>query len=90
MRAAGRNEYGLPWVEVEPVVRNLHLVSVDDLLTEDTVAVAESVSPCWVVERGERIEEASSETAETSVSESSVAFLFDDVFHVEAELGKTT
>jgi hypothetical protein len=87
--AARRSEYGLPWVEVKPVVRNLHLVSVDDLLTEDTVAVAESVSPRWVVQCGKRVEETSSKTTETSVSESSVAFLFDDVLHVEAELGKT-
>lgn len=29
-----------PGVEVKPVVRNLHLVAVDDLLLENTVAVS--------------------------------------------------
>jgi hypothetical protein len=84
-----RKQHDIPWVEVEPVVRNLHLVPINDFLTEDTIAVAKSVAPSWVVQCGKRVEEASSKTTETSVSQGCVAFLFDDVLHVEAELGKT-
>ena len=42
----------LPWVEVQPVVGNFDLVSVDNLLLKDTVAVAQAVTPGRVVERG--------------------------------------
>lgn len=80
----------LPGVEVEPVVWHLDLVSVDDLLLEDTVAVPEAVTPGRVVEGSQTVEEAGSETAETTVSESSIVLLFDDILDSEAELGETS
>ena len=80
----------LPGVEVEPVVWHLDLVAVDDLLLEDTVAVPEAVTPGRVVEGSQTVEEAGSETAETTVSESSIVLLLDDILDSEAEVGETS
>lgn len=74
----------LPGVEVEPVVWHLDLVAVDDLLLEDTVAVPEAVTPGRVVEGSQTVEEAGSETTETTVSESSIVLLLDDILDSEA------
>ena len=58
----------LPWVEVQPVVWNLNLVSIDDLLLKYAVAVSQGVSPSWIVECGKGIEEAGSQAPETAVT----------------------
>jgi len=79
----------LPWVKVEPVIWNLHLVSIDDLLLEDAVSVSKSVSPCWVIECCETVEEACSKPSKTAVAESSIMFLRDDVLNPETKLGKS-
>lgn len=42
----------LPRVEVEPVVGYFHLISIDDLLLENTISVSQAVAPGRVVERG--------------------------------------
>lgn len=72
-----------PRIEVEPVIGNLDLVTVDDFLLKDTIAVAEAVAPGRVVEGCHAVEEAGGETAETAVSEGGVVFLADYVFHAE-------
>jgi hypothetical protein len=79
----------LPWVEVEPVVGNFHLVSIHNFLSENTIAVPESVAPRWVVQCGERVQEACGKATETTVAQRSVAFLLDNVFHAESEIGQT-
>lgn len=53
----------LPRIEVQPIVRNLDLISVDNLLLEDTISISKSIAPSRVVERGERVEETSSQSA---------------------------
>jgi hypothetical protein len=78
-----------PGVEVEPVVRNLHLISIHNLLTENTVAVPESVTPCRIVQCGERVEEAGGKATKTTITQSSVTFLLNDVFHAESKIGQT-
>ena len=65
------------------------MVSIHNLLTENTITVPESVAPRWVVQCGERIEEASGKATETTVTQCSVTFLLDDVFHAESEIGQT-
>ncbi len=80
----------LPRVEVQPVVRHLNLVAVDDLLLEDAIAVAEAVTPSWVVERGKTVEEASSQATQATVTQSSVMLLLDDVLDTETELIQTS
>ena len=53
----------VPWkfprIKIKPVIWDLHLVPVHDLLLEDAISVSEAVTPCWIVERGHTIEKAS-------------------------------
>lgn len=80
----------LPWVEVEPVVGNLNLITVDNLLLEDTVAVPQTVAPGWVVEGCKTVQEASSETTQATVAQSSIMLLLNNVLNAETKLGKTS
>jgi hypothetical protein len=80
----------LPGVEVEPVVGHLDLVTVDDLLLEDTVAVSQAVAPGGEVKRSKTVEETSSQASETTVAQSSIVLLSDNVLNAEAELVQTT
>ena len=61
-KQGSEESHGLPRIKVKPVVWDLDLVSVDDLLLEDTVAVTQAVAPGRIVQRGETVEEAGSET----------------------------
>lgn len=79
----------LPWVEIKPVVGNLDLVAIDNLLLEDAVTVAQTVSPSRVIKGGQTVEETSGEATQASVSKSCIAFLLDDVLHAETEFRKT-
>lgn len=79
----------LPWVEVEPVIWNLDLVAVNDLLLEDTVSVAETVTPSWVIEGSKGVEEAGGETTKTTITESGIVLLVNDILDSEAKFGKT-
>lgn len=78
-----------PRIKVEPVIWNLHLVSIDDLLLEDAVSVSKSVSPGWVVHSCQTVEEACSKSSQTAIAESSIMFLRDDVLNSETEVGKS-
>jgi hypothetical protein len=40
----------LPGVEVQPIVWNLDLVTIDNFLLEDTISVSQTVSPSGIVE----------------------------------------
>ncbi len=80
----------LPGVKVEPVVGDFDLVSVDDLLLEDAVTVSQTVAPGRKVERGQAVEEAGGKSAETSISQSGIMFLFNDVLNAETQVGKTS
>lgn len=80
----------LPGVKVQPVVRHLDLVPVDNLLLEDSVAVPQTVAPGGIVETRETVEEASRQTAETAVAQRSIVLLRDDILDAEAELGETS
>ena len=64
-----------PGVEVEPVIRNLDLISIHNFLLEDTVSVAKPISPRRIVQSGHTVKEACRKSAKTTVSESSVVLL---------------
>jgi hypothetical protein len=78
----------LPGVEVQPVVRHLDLIPINDFLLEDAIAVAKAVTPSRVVQTGKAVEEAGSETAKTTITQGGIVFLLDDVFDAEAKFGK--
>lgn len=69
----------LPWVEIEPVIGDLNLISFDDLLLKDTIPVAESVTPRRKVHRRHTIEEARGQSSKTTVSKRCIMFLGNDV-----------
>ncbi len=60
----------LPWrPEGQPVVRDLGLASVDKGLPEDPVLVADPVTDAADVHRGQRVDEARCETAQSAVAQ---------------------
>lgn len=65
----------LPWVEIKPVIRDLNLISIDDLLLKDTIPVAESVTPSRKVHRRHTIEEARGKSSKTTISKRCIVFL---------------
>ena len=77
-----------PRIEVKPVIRNLNLVAINNLLLEDTISVSQSISPSWVVERSQGIEEASSQSTEATISKCSILFLVDDILDSETQIRK--
>ena len=71
LRVLGAREF--PRVAVlEPAVRLLDLLPVDDALAEDAVVVAEAVAHAREVERTHRVEEARGEAPKSAVSEPGV------------------
>lgn len=64
-----------PRVEVQPIVWYLYLVSVDNLLLEDTISVTQTISPGRVVQSGHAVKETCSQAAEAAVAEGSVMLL---------------
>jgi hypothetical protein len=80
----------LPGVKVQPVVGDLNLVAINDLLLENTISISKTVAPGGEVERCKTVEEASSQSAETTVAQSCVVLLADDILDSEAKIGKTS
>ena len=75
----------LPRVEIKPVVRDLDLIAIDDLLLEDTVAVPQAVAPGGVVQRGQGVQETRSQTTKAAVTQRGVVLLLDDILDPETE-----
>jgi hypothetical protein len=78
-----------PRIEVKPVIRNLDLISVHNLLLEDSISISQSVSPGRVVQRGKRVQETSSKTTEATVSKRSIVFLINDILNTETKVRET-
>ena len=75
----------LPRIAVlEPAVRFLDLVAVDDLLTENAVVVADAVAHAREVQRRHRVDVARRETAEAAVAEARVGLAIAEVVPVDA------
>ena len=64
-----------PRVEVQPIVRDLYLKTVDDFLLKDTVSVTQAISPGGVIQGSHTVEKTRSQPAETAVAESGVMLL---------------
>ncbi len=64
-----------PRIEIQPIIWNLDLVSVDNLLLEDAISVTQAISPGRVVQCGHTVKKTRSQSAETAVAESSVMLL---------------
>jgi hypothetical protein len=79
----------LPRVEVKPVVGDFNLVSINDFLLENSVAVTKSVAPGWVVQGSQTVEETGSQTTKTTIPEGSVMLLADNVLNPKAKVGET-
>ena len=77
-----------PRVEVQPIVRYLDLISVDDFLFKDTIPITQTVSPGGIIQRSHTVKETRSQPAESAVAESSVMFLRYDILDSEAEVFK--
>ena len=78
----------LPRVKIQPVVWNLNLVSVNDLLLEDAISISKAVTPCGIVQGGKAVKEASSQATQATVSEGSIVLLGDNILDPEAKLGE--
>ena len=64
-----------PRVEVQPIVWNLYLKTVDYFLLKDTISVTQAISPGRIIQRSHAVEKTRSQPAETAVAESSVMLL---------------
>jgi len=64
---------------VQPVVRKLSLLTVDDGLLEHTELVTDTITPSRIVEGGERVQEASGKTAKTTITKSRILLLVIEV-----------
>lgn len=80
----------LPGVEVKPVIRHFNLIAIDDLLLEDSVSVTQTVTPGGEIKRSQAIQEAGSQTTQTTVSESGIVLLADDILNAESEIGESS
>ena len=79
----------LPGIKVKPVIRDFDLVTIDNLLLEDTISVSKTITPCRVVERGKTIEEAGGQPSKATIAKSGIMLLGDDILDPESEFGKT-
>lgn len=77
-----------PRVEVQPIVWYLYLISVDDLLLEDTISITQTIPPGGIIQRSHTVKKTRSQPAEPTVAESSVMFLGYDILDSEAEVFK--
>lgn len=74
----------LPRVEIEPVIGDLNLISIDNFLFEDTISVPESVSPSRKVHRRHAIEEARGKSSKATISKRCIMFLGNNVLNSKA------
>ena len=72
----------------EPVVRELCLPAIFNLLLEDTVFVADGVTHCRITVCSKTVEITSSKTAKTAVAEACIRLILVNSVDVYAEFGK--
>lgn len=77
-----------PWVEVQPIVWYLYLVSVDDFLLEDAISITQTISPGGIIQRSHAVKKTRSQPAESAVAESGVMFLGYDILDSESKIFK--
>lgn len=80
----------LPRVKVEPIIRNLNLIPVDDFLLEYSISVPQTIAPGGEAQGRQAVEEASRETTKTAVSESRIMLLLNDILDPEPKVRKSS
>ena len=77
----------LPYEAVaQPVVRQLHLIAVDDLLFKETVLIANGAAMPRVTVCSERVDEAGGEAAEAAVAEPRIRLFLVGIRELQIEL----
>jgi len=79
-----------PWVKVKPVVRNLDLITIDNLLLEDAIAITQAVTPGRIIQARKTVQEASSKSTQASVAQRGVVLLLDDILDPEPKVRQTS
>ena len=69
----------------EPIVRNLDLVALDDLLLEESVLVAYAAAVTGKPQRGHRVDKAGCKTPKAAIAETRVRLLGEYLVEVDAE-----
>ena len=69
-----------------PVIRQLHLLALHDLLLENTQLIADGVARGRNFQSGHAVQIAGGQTAQTTVAETGVRLLFKEVRRLEAKL----
>ena len=78
----------LPRVKVKPVIGDLHLVPIDNLLLENSILVPQTVSPGREVQRCQAVEETGGKSAEAAIAESGVVLLLNNILDAESKIRK--
>ena len=71
--------------QILPVIGQLHLLAVHDLLLEDTQLVADGVAGGGDLQRGHAVQIAGRQTAQTAVAETGIRLHVEDVRRLEAQ-----
>ena len=72
-----------PWVSVvQPKIRNFDLVAIFDHLLENSIFIPDTVTPSWDLKGSKRVNKASGESSETTVSEGGIALLLIQLFEI--------
>ena len=72
----------------QPVIRNLDLMAVDDLLFEHAVVVADAVTEPGQAERGHRVEKTGGKPAQAAIAEGGIMFKVDQLVEIDVHLGQ--
>lgn len=75
-----------PRVKVQPVVRNLNLVSIHNLLLKNTITIPQPIAPSRVIERCQTIQKACREATKTAITKRSIMLLLDNILNTEAQI----
>lgn len=67
---------------VQPEVRNLYLITILDLLLENTVVISNTITPSRDLKGGERVDEASGKSTETTITKGGISLLLIELLEV--------
>src|SRR2546425_8665172 len=73
--------------EFQPLIRLLHLISVDDSLVEDPEIVAKPVTDGRQIQCCHRVEKARGQTAQSTIAQAGVAFVVPKRLPIQSDGG---
>jgi hypothetical protein len=79
----------LPRIEVKPVIGNLNLIPIHDLLLENPITISKPITPSRKIERGHGIKETSSKSSQPTIPKRSIMFLLNNILNSKPEICKT-